>query len=249
MAKFDGKVVVITGGASGIGAASAQAFAAEGARVAILDRTLGGATRETSDTRMHEVCDVCNESAVERAFDLIMERWGAIDIVVHSAAALGGSGPFQDLTLATWKKYIDTNLTGSFLVCRAAARRMIEQGTKGRIILIGSVNSFAAERHAAPYVASKGGVRLLTKAAAVDLAPFEITVNMVAPGPVTTPATEGNFETDATRQVFARVLPGGKPGMPGDIAAAVLFLASPESRFITGTDIIADGGMSAQILN
>lgn len=249
MAKFDGKVVVITGGASGIGAASAQAFLAEGARVAVLDRVFTGTAAEAPATKTEEICNVCDESAVESAFDRIQQRWGRIDIVVHSAAALGGSGPFQDLTLATWQNYINTNLTGSFLVCRAGARRMIDQGVEGRIILVGSVNSFAAERNAAPYVASKGGVRLLTKAAAVDLAPFGITVNMVAPGPVRTPATAGNFETEATRNVFSRVLPGGEPGMPEDIAAAVLFLASPESRFITGTDIIADGGMSAQILN
>jgi NAD(P)-dependent dehydrogenase (short-subunit alcohol dehydrogenase family) len=124
---------------------------------------------------------------------------------------------------------------------------MIAAGVEGRIVLIGSVNSFAAERNAAPYASSKGG-RLLTRAAAVDLAQYGITVNMIAPGPITTPATQANFETDATKHVFARVLPGGSPGTPADVAAAAMFLASRES-FITGTDLLVDGGMFARIMN
>ncbi|MDX3975340.1 SDR family NAD(P)-dependent oxidoreductase [Shinella sp.] len=248
MTRFSGKVVVVTGGASGIGAATVAAFLGEGARVAVLDRAFSG-TKDNGDDMLVEVaCDVSEEGDVETAFDGVVDRWGAVDVVVHAAAALGSSAPFHELSLATWRKYIDVNLTGSFLICRAAANRMMTGCIEGRIILVGSVNSFAAEREAAPYVASKGGVRLLTRAAAVDLARFGITVNMVAPGPITTPATAANFDSDDTRALFSRVLPAGGPGQPQDVAAAILFLATKESRFITGTDIVVDGGMFAQIL-
>lgn len=248
IARFIGKVVVVTGGASGIGAAVVDAFRQEGAEVAILDVAPADVDQgRTSALGIH--CDVSDEEAVDAAFDQIMARWNRVDVVIHSAALLGGSGPFEDLSLERWRRHIDVNLTGSFLVCRAAAQRMIARKIEGRIILVGSVNSYAAERHAAPYVASKGGVRLLTKAAAVDLARHGITVNMIAPGPILTPATAENFDSPATREIFAHVLPGGEPGRPADVAAVALFLGSPESRFVTGTDILVDGGMFAQILN
>jgi NAD(P)-dependent dehydrogenase (short-subunit alcohol dehydrogenase family) len=248
MANFDKKVVVVTGGSSGIGAALVDEFLREGAHVAVLD--IAAPVEDLPHQgAVYLACDVSNEASVESALERVSQDLGQIDIVVHSAAVLGVSGPFHELALETWQKYINTNLTGAFLVCRGAARRMIAAGVEGRIVLIGSVNSFAAERNAAPYASSKGGVRLLTRAAAVDLAQYGITVNMIAPGPITTAATQANFETDATKHVFARVLPGGKPGTPADVAAAVMFLASRESRFITGTDLLVDGGMFAQIMN
>ena len=248
MTDFSGQVAVVTGGASGIGAAVAAAFVAEGASVAVLDLDKPGEVAPHGRL-VHHRCDVSDEAAVEATFDRVRQLWSRIDVVVHAAAVLGGSGPFAELTLDQWRRYIDVNLTGSFLVARAAATRMIADGVRGRIVLIGSVNSFAAERGAAPYVASKGGVRLLTRAAAVDLAQHGITVNMIAPGPILTPATRAAFETEATRSSLERALPAGRPGSPGDVAAAALFLASPGSGFITGTDLVVDGGMFAQILN
>ena len=246
MQRFTGKVVVVTGGASGIGAGIAAAFAQEGATVAVLDIRAGAADQET-DRRFYE-CDVSDENSVEATFDRVAAECGAVDILVHCAALLGVSAPFHELTLDTWSRYIDTNLTGSFLASRAAASRMVANGTAGRLILIGSVNSFASERSAAPYASSKGGVRMLTRSAAVDLAKYGITVNMIAPGPIGTPATQHSFGAPDVKQTFERVLPGGLPGTPSDIAAAALFLASPESGFINGTDLVIDGGLLAQIL-
>lgn len=246
MRRFEGKVVIVTGGASGIGAATVDAFKAEGAKVAVLDiRQPPTARADVYDCR----CDVSNEQSVEASFEEVGRILGDVDVVVHAAAVLGGSGPFHQLTLEAWKRYIDVNLTGSFLVARAAAARMVAKGAEGRIILVGSVNSVASERGAAPYASSKGGMRMLTRSAAVDLAAYGITVNMILPGPILTPATASNFEQPETRSLFERVLPAGKPGSPSDIAAAALFLASPESRFVTGTDLVVDGGMFAQILN
>ena len=248
MAKFQDKVVVVTGGASGIGAGVAEAFAAEGSRGAVLDIRLPEADGSAGTIRWYH-CDVANEAAVEATFDQITVECGGLDVLVHCAALLGVSGPFHELTLDVWNRYIDTNLTGSFLVTRAAASRMVASGTKGRLILLGSVNSFASERFAAPYASSKGGIRMLTRSAAIDLARYGITVNMIAPGPIATPATQERYSAPDTRQIFERVLPASLPGSPADIAAAALFLAAPESGFVAGTDIVVDGGLLAQIMN
>lgn len=248
MPKFEDKVVVVTGGASGIGAAVADAFVQEGAQVAVLDIKEPSAEPSSSRIRRYQ-CDVADEGAVEAAFDRVTAALGTVDVLVHCAAVLGVSGPFHQVMLDAWKRYIDINLTGAFLAARAAASRMVTSGTPGRVILIGSVNSFASERFAAPYASSKGGIRMLTRSAAIDLARYEITVNMIAPGPIATPATQAQFEKPGLRQTLERVMPAGLPGKPTGVAAAALFLASPDSRFISGTDLVVDGGMLAQILN
>jgi NAD(P)-dependent dehydrogenase (short-subunit alcohol dehydrogenase family) len=248
MKKFQDKVVVVTGGASGIGAAVADAFSREGAVVAALDIKAPASDRQVDHIHYY-TCDVADEKMVEATFDQVAAKFGQIDVLVHCAALLGVSAPFHQLTLETWNRYIDVNLTGSFLVSRAAASRMVAKGISGRIILIGSVNSFASERFAAPYASSKGGVRLLTRAAAIDLARYGITVNMIAPGPVVTPPLQEKFDSPELRKIFERVMPGGAPGIPSDIASAALFLASPDSGFINGTDLVVDGGLLAQIMN
>lgn len=248
MKKFQNKVVVVTGGVSGIGAAIADAFLSEGAVVAALDIKAPGSVSST-DRFCYYRCDVADEASVETAFDQVSADCGPIDVLVNCAAVLGVSAPFHELLLETWKRYIDTNLTGSFLAARAAASRMVANGTRGRIILIGSINSFASERFAAPYASSKGGIRVLTRSAATDLAKYGITVNMIAPGPIVTPATRDRFDVPEMNQLFERIMPAGLPGTPSDVAAAALFLASPESGFVNGTDLVVDGGMFAQIMN
>ncbi len=248
MGKFADKVVVVTGGASGIGSAIVEAFVAEGAIAAVLDIQDRQSGKTPSQVHGYH-CDVSDEQAVEAAFNGVEADLGRIDVVVHCAAKLGVTAPFHLLKTEDWHSYIDINLTGSFYVSRAAAKRMVAAGTHGRIILIGSVNSFASERFAGPYASSKGGVRLLTRAAAVDLAPYGITVNMIAPGPIVTPPLSEKFAQPELQNIFGRVMPAGKPGTPQDIAGAALFLASPEAGFVNGSDITVDGGMLAQILN
>jgi NAD(P)-dependent dehydrogenase (short-subunit alcohol dehydrogenase family) len=245
--RFAGKRVLVTGAAGGIGAAIARALIAEGAEIIVSDMKPPAA--ELGLAGQHFVqCDVRDRPAVDRLADAAKSVTGGIDALVHTAAILGASGPFAELTAADWSNYLDVNLTGTFNVCQAVARIMIASGTRGRIVTMGSINAFAAEPEAAPYVASKGGIRLLTKSMAVDLARHGICVNMIAPGPITVPRNTELFAQPNLKAMFAHLIPAGGPGRPEDVASAALFLADPNTSFITGTELVVDGGTLAQVL-
>lgn len=242
-----GKGCLVTGAAGGIGRAIAEALVREGARVVGLDLTemLDEAGETAFDLR---ACDVTDRDAVLREVERAADRLGALDVTVTAAALTGGSGPFETLSDDDWDRYLRVNLSGTFLVCRAAARRMIADGTAGSLITIGSVNSFAAEPGAAPYVASKGGVALLTKAMAVDLARYRIRANMIAPGPIEVPRNAPLFRSEAMAASFATHVPLGHAGRPEDIGNVAVFLAGEGSAFMTGSALTVDGGMFAMIL-
>lgn len=239
--RFRQKVCLVTGAAGGIGAAVAAAFAREGAVVVAVDLHAPG----IFDSR---ACDISEQASVETLVSSLRERYGRIDVLFHAAALLGGSGPFLDVAFDEFRRYLDVNLNGSFLVSQAVARLMVETQIAGRIILVGSVNSFAAEPTAVPYATSKGGVRLLAKAMAVDLARYRITVNLIAPGAITVPRNAALFGSDSMRELYDHLIPMGGPGTPADVAEAALFLASDASRYITGAELVVDGGLLAQIL-
>ncbi|MFO1058247.1 MAG: SDR family oxidoreductase [Dongiaceae bacterium] len=241
--RLAGKVAIVTGAAGGIGAGCAARFRDEGAQLVVADLAPPDAALGIADLAF-VACDVADAAAVERLVATALARHGRIDALVHAAALLGGSGPFLEVSREAWEAYIRVNLTGTFLVAQAVARAMAAGGG-GRIVTIGSVNSFAAEPTAAPYVASKGGVRLLTKAMAVDLARHGITVNMIAPGPITTPRNAALFGSPALAESFARLVPAGGAGTPADIANAAVFLCEEAGRFVTGTEIVVDGGALA----
>jgi NAD(P)-dependent dehydrogenase (short-subunit alcohol dehydrogenase family) len=242
-----GETALVTGVAGGIGAAIARRFLAEGAYVVGLD--MAEPTPQLAIDGLPIIrLDICDRPAVDRAITEVVSAHGKLDILVHAAARLGGSGPFLSITTEDWDAYIRTNLTGSFHIAQAAARAMTAGGIRGRIVLIGSVNSFAAEPGAAPYVASKGGVRLLAKAMAVDLASHGISVNLIAPGPITVPRNAALFASGPLRRSFRRQIPAGGPGSPDEVAEAALFLAERRSGFVTGAEIAVDGGLLAQIL-
>ncbi len=227
-----GKVAWVTGAEGGIGGAVATLFRAEGATVFATD--LGD-------------CDVSDRAEVDRTVAEIVDEAGRLDIVVHAAARLGGSGNFLNVSRSQWDGFIATNLHGTFHVCQAAARAMVA-GEGGAIVTIGSVNSLAAEPEAAPYVTSKGGVLQLTRAMAVDLAQHGIRANMVAPGPIEVPRNAALFATAPLQEMFARAVPMRRAGRPEDVAVAALFLAEDSSAFVTGAVIAVDGGAMAQIM-
>ena len=239
--RLAGLTALVTGAGGGIGSAIAQRFMAEGSNVVGLDVT-GGA----SDIALIR-CDVRDAGSVERAVAEGAERYGSLDIVVTAAALTGGRAAFPDVTDDEWGDYIAVNLTGTFRVCRAVAQRMIAQGRGGSIVTVGSVNSLVAEQQALPYATSKGGIALLTKAMAVDLAAHGIRANMIAPGPVEVPRNAVLFRSPAFRRGFATTMPMGHPAEPADIANAAVYLAEPGSRMVTGTTLLVDGGLLAQV--
>ncbi len=252
MTRLQGKIAVVTGAGIGIGAAIAQRFAADGATVCVTGRKLeqveavAGEIVTEGGTAFAQLLDVRSSEQHEAVFTELMERYGRIDIVVANAARAGTQayiGPLVSVSDEEWNDIIAINLTGVFYTARAAAQRMIPQGS-GCIITIGSVNSFRPEGDVPAYAASKGGVLLLTKSLARDLAPYGIRVNGIAPGAT---ATANILEAIRQRgltdeQVSARI-PIGRQAGPDEIAAVASFLASDDASYVTGEMIVVDGGM------
>lgn len=238
-ALFAGKVVIVTSGAQGIGQAIASRFAEQGAKVVIAD------VADSTEGALNVRCDVSQPEQVAALIEQTLAAYDRVDVLVNNAGLTGGSGSFLDVTLESWRRFIDVNLSGAFMVGQAAARAMVARGISGKIINIGSINSFAAEPGAVPYIASKGGLLLLTKAMAIDLAQYGILVNLVAPGPIQVDRNATLFNTEPLLTGLTKCIPLGHPGAGRDIAAAVTFLASEDNRFITGASLLVDGGLTA----
>jgi NAD(P)-dependent dehydrogenase (short-subunit alcohol dehydrogenase family) len=242
------KVAIITGAAGGIGGAIAEAFADEGARVIAMDLARPVATTRWRSDRITPLSiDLADRASIAGAFTEAVKRLGGIDVLVTAGALKGGAGNMADVTDEDWDRFITVNLTGTFLSCRAAARAMIARGKGGRIVTIGSVNSFMSEPNASPYVASKGGGAMLTRAMAVDLARHGILVNMIAPGPIDVPNNGAQYREPKLAQALTEVAALGRAGLPCDIAGAAVYLGSEESRYVTGSTITIDGGLSAML--
>jgi NAD(P)-dependent dehydrogenase (short-subunit alcohol dehydrogenase family) len=238
---------IVTGSDSGIGKSTAVALAADGFDVGITwHRDEPGAAdtaREVeSKGRRAEVrrLDLLELGDVPGVVDDLAEALGGLDVFVNNAAT-GHSTPFLELGLGEWQQVIDVDLTGAFVAGQAAARRMVEAGEGGRIVNVTSVHEHVPLRGAAAYCAAKGGLGLLTKVMALELAPHHITVNAVAPGEISTPMT-GAEDADPTRQERPAI-PLGRPGHANEIAAAIAFLVRPEAGYATGASFVIDGGM------
>ena len=206
MGRLEGKTALITGGGNGIGKAIAQRFAAEGARVVLAQRR-----RELLEATAKEIevaggwalpvpTDVSQPESVAALVRTALDTVGRLDILINNAGRTGTAGSFLEVSLEDWRSYIDINLTGAFVVAQAVARHMVEAGIQGRIVNTGSVDSFAAEKSAVPYAASKGGLWLLTRAMAVDLAPHRIQVNMLAPGLALAERNRERYQDPAVRE-------------------------------------------------
>ena len=251
--RLQGKVAIITGSATGIGKAMAQAMAREGAAVTI---DYVGRQQDAANEVVHDIeqaggkalavsADVSQLDQVQNLVAQTVQKFGRLDIMVNNAG-IEEKHPFLEMPLEVWNKVIAVDLTGPWLGCQAAAQQMVKQGEGGRIINISSVHEDLPMPTNAPYCAAKGGLRMLTRTIAVELAPHQITVNNIGPGAIFTPI-DADIEAnpDLEKQLMAEI-PLGRWGKPEDVAELAIYLASDAAAYVTGSTYFIDGGMLRQ---
>ncbi len=266
MGRVEGKIAIVTGAAKGIGAASAKALAREGAKVICtdLDETVGEALaaeiQRTGGEAVFARHDVVDESQWERVTKLAEDRYGGLHIVVNNAGIAPEGRPIEDKPLAEWRHTLAVDLDSVFLGCKHGIRTIkmtTAKGGSGSIINISSILGLVGSANASDYVAAKGGVRLLTKAAALECAEagYRIRVNSVHPGYIDTPMVRAVVDRgmpglgvsgNEMVQFLTMLHPIGRLGAAEEIANTVLFLASDESSFTTGTELVVDGGYTSR---
>ncbi len=246
------KVALITGAASGLGRAAATRLLADSACLALADIDTAALERvraqfdQPADRVRSYVLDVREPAAVQEAVDAAVADFGRIDILVNSAG-VSCQGSVLDNPLDAWHRVIAINLTGSYLCTQAVARHMVTRRA-GRIVMLASISGQQVWSGRVAYTSSKGGVLALAKSCAIDLAPYGICVNSVSPGPIETPQT-AVLHNQVVRDAIVRATPMARYGQPEEVADVIAFLASDEARFVTGHDLVVDGGLtSAAIL-
>jgi NAD(P)-dependent dehydrogenase (short-subunit alcohol dehydrogenase family) len=242
--RFNGKVVLVTGAGHGIGLAIAERFAAEGARVIVNDVNEARATDAAASLPAGHgfaiAADVSSKVAVDEMFDSLLSRFGTIDILVNNAGLIYADRHFLDGDEAWWDNVLGVNLKGAFLCSHRAAQVMVRKGS-GVILNMSSGGATKAHRGNVAYDASKGGIEAMTRAMALDLAPYGIRVNAIVPGFIRT------YElTDEAAVERGKSVPLGRMGLPEDLAGPTVFLATDDARYITGISLPVDGGVLVQ---
>lgn len=227
-----GRVAVVVGGASGIGAAVVTRLRADGYDVTVADRTPGPDVVEV---------DVTDEAGVEALFAGVVERHGRLDAVVNTAG-ISTFGTVVDHDVAEFRAVVDVCLTGAFLVLKHAGRRMVDLAVGGSMVSLASLNARQPGPGLAAYCAAKAGLVMLTEVTALELGPRGIRVNAVSPGLVVTPLTAPAMDVPGVREDYVDNTPLGRPGEPAEVAAAVAFLCSEESSWMTGENLDLNGG-------
>lgn len=249
---FSGKVAVITGAGTGIGAGIADAFAAAGASVVIgyFGNSVGADALvakigERGGDAIAQRCDVSNYDQIQALFDRTIDTFGRVDAMINNSG-ITDPHPLLELTPDQWDRTLDINLRGAFFCTQRAAKEMIEQGTGGSVVNLSSVHGYSATPLHAHYEASKGGINMLTKACAIELAPHGIRVNAIAPGVIEVERYHSFPNYDPN--LWGRRIPAGRVGSPADIAPLALFLCSDGASYLTSQTIWVDGGLTSQMV-
>jgi len=241
--RFQDQVVVVTGAGHGIGRAVAERFAAEGARIAVNDLSPERAAEVAGaigSQAFAAPADVSDKAAVDRIFDEVLRRWGRLDVLVNNAGNIYAAQHFLEGDEAWWDRVLNVNLKGSFLCAHRAAHHMARRRA-GVIINMSSGGATRAHRGNVAYDASKGGIEAMTRAMALDLAPYGVRVNAIVPGLIRT------YDLDEESAVQrGKIVPLGRLGVPEDLAGPTVFLATDDARYITGACLVVDGGVLVQ---
>ncbi len=248
------KVALITGASSGIGKAIATRFAAEGSHIAVNYRPDSPADSKSAHdeaasfgpTSIAVMADVSKREDVERMIAEIIEKFGRIDIVINNAG-IEIKKPFLEALDDEWDKVLAVNLFGSYLVSQVAARQMVKQGPGGKLIFISSVHEDIPFPGYTAYCASKGGVRMLMRNLAMELAQYKINVNNIAPGAIATPINQSVLADPIAMKNADSEIPWGRFGKPEEVASVAVFLASDEAEYVTGSTYYVDGGLTQQV--
>ena len=247
--RLDGRRAIVTGGAQGIGYAIAKLFHTEGASVAIVDINGEGAQAACESIapgspRLHaSQADVSDIRAIDAMIAATVETFGGVDILMNNAAH-ARFGSVLDFTEEDWDYTHAVSLKGSFFCAQRAARAMVDAGTGGKIINVSSMTVTLGHARNVAYSSMKGAIETMTRVCAVELAPYDIQVNAIAPGPIDTPLSRAVLTPEGRAMRMTR-LPGGRFGQPEDVAGAALFLASDLSDWVTGSVVAVDGGYTA----